>query len=387
MGHRPKRLTVFSQDTGQTQVMVPVLQRLADRPDEVALDIIGHRHAVPVWKDSGLPFRDAAAVLPAPVTREAARTYLRASAPDLVMTGATHPWDVTGDPSTLNVLLAAKEEGTRTLALLDHWQGLDRFGDEAGRGDAYAPAFLGVMDHWTRNQLAVSLPDTRIEVVGHPHLERVWLRSAEVGREGRRARCRETYGIAGDECLWVVVSQLLVERDDPGRRVTLLETVAESRRFADWIGSLAADFQRLTGRRVRLVVRRHDKEPRPVGAEALTSHRLATSTTVEVLLAADLLIGWDSMMLIEGAICGVPVLCLRHEAERYRRVDMERLGLRAWDPDRDAVLAGLVAGAFRHRPSEGMDPLLSVVRNAGDRAGALVRAALSDTPAAALDEL
>lgn len=368
---------VFTQDTGQTQVMVPVLQGLAAWPDEFHLDIVGHRHAIAVWKDSGLRFRVAAEVMPIPVSLEAARAYLRATGPDLVVTGATHPRDVTGDRSNLNVLLAAKLERCPTTALLDHWQGLDRFVDASRDGGAYAPDYLGVMDEWVREQLAPTLPVTQIEVVGHPHLEQIWLRARDPGYSMRRAQCRQAHGVAADETVWIVVSQLLVDREDSSKRVSLLDTQIGSVDYAAWIASLAGEFQCRTGRRVRLVFRLHCKEPRRIVFDLPREDPLATAPTSEALMAADLLIGWDSMMLLEGRVAGVGVLCLQHQPRLYQRVDMERIGVGTWFEEVDGILHWLCAGAYEWQPPKVTDQLFPVINRSGSRAEGLFRTALA----------
>jgi len=376
MAGRQSRIVVFVQDTGHARVLTPVLQRLAGEPNSFDVQILGHREAVPAFSEAGLTFRDAATVFDVPLADDRARAYLDKVKPDLVMTGPTHPHTVTGDLSALRLLRAAKQSGRRTLVILDHWQGLDRFAEDGAGRDAYAPAYLGVMDEWTREQLQPTLRTTHIEVVGHPYLERIRQQGMSKDRAALRVQCRARYGIPPGEIVWVLVSQVLIGRDDPRLRKSVLDLSCGTQGLSEGIRELASAHAKRNGRRVRVVCRPHPKERAVLPVPANPERALALASSEETLLLADLLIGWDSMMLFEGFFAGVPVLTLSFLSEQYARVDLERLEIgghcKTWEDVRQCI-----EGLNGTRPAPQVhDRYKEIVVGATDRAERLVRRAL-----------
>ena len=369
MGCKVFRIVAFAQHTGQTQVLAPVLQRLNQEPDRFHLTTMGHRHAIPVFSRHQLPFRETAEVFGhVPITYQEAREYLSNTAPDLVCVGTSHPRDILGDMSTLNMLHAAESLGIPTFGLLDHWQGLDRFDNPDN-----APNYLGVMDSNLLKRFSSRLPNTQVEVTGHPHLEGIWREATASVFAEKRLRAREIFGFDPEAAIWFIVSQILVDRADPDRRVSFLQPEIEGRDLLETIRQFAESHRARTGRPVEVVCRIHPKEPfRDV-------KNLNQLTPSQVLKLADLLIGWDSMLLIEGYFSGIPVLSLPHAVDRFRWVDLHELGVAACFSKLDAVENWLVENARGWTvPSVPEGKHAEIILNATERAWKLLGRALTD---------
>jgi len=144
-----------------------------------------------------------------------------------------------------------------------------------------------------------------------------------------------------------------------------------------WMETKALDFERATGWKIRLVVRRHPKETSAPRSVRVRDERLAAATVEDLLLGADLFVGWDSMMLVEGWVAGVPAVSLVHCGEEFQAVDLRRIGLKTRFEQPAAFAAWLTAGYLetlgaRRVPER--SPLF--VHGATDRAERLLRSAL-----------
>jgi hypothetical protein len=247
-----------------------------------------------------------------------ARVWLRVQRPRLLVCGASgrRP-DYTG----VNLTLAARSVGLPVLSFLDHWKGWDRF---AGRNDParFLPDSLGVPDSASLDHLVgLGLDRRRLFVAGHP-----WLAS----RAGRpldsrvRKRIRIQLGIAPDEPVVVLISQPL-----PGRKGrTLLHVRVKG---GTLLPDLVAEALKTTVGQGVLVLRPHPREGRSFQSRTRkhpVRRIVYREADPEPLLAgADLVIGLDSMFLVEGALRGVPALSLGNSVPGYQNSCFFGLGL------------------------------------------------------------
>ncbi|CAA7618674.1 hypothetical protein [Magnetospirillum sp. UT-4] len=184
----------------------------------------------------------------------------------------------------------AAERGMPSLALLDAWTNLDiRFDDGP-------PDCIGAIDHGQRAEL-VSRPwcDCRVSVTGQAHLQAV-----AAGLASRRT------GRRNQPPLLVYFSEP-VSLDYPGAASPGYDQVSVLRAVAAALPPC------------RLVVRPHPRDDVEAWRAALPPGVELGGDTETLLAEADAVVGMHTMVLIEAALGGIPVLAV--QPGRTRRIN------------------------------------------------------------------
>lgn len=318
----------YGQDLGGVRVLLPVLRRLNHSP-LFTLEVFGSRQAAEVFQAGCVACTTLESLRQRlPLSRQAARRFVQAQAPAIFLTGTSHY----GDPTNAHLLRACRDLGVRTVALLDHWKNLDRFGELTEDGFAFAPDILGVMDEKAKRALQdLGFDSERLALVGHPYLEDIykakkqWLSSRRSQELKRRAGipphvlmilcCSEMLHAHGPSDVCGAGCRPLFEVEDRGR--TLLQRVQQ-------VGQM---LQQRTGRSCVVAFRPHPFEAsRPGGvwpaSLAVLDQRVCSD--VEAVAAADMVVGVSSMPLLQASVLGKPVaslllLCLDKQHRRRPR--------------------------------------------------------------------
>lgn len=294
----------FAQDVGSAQFLAPLARALDAQGQSPR--VFARLGGEPAFGREGVPCTRLEAG-PSGLTLRQARSWLREQVPDLLVCGTS---GVKPDRTAVNLVLAARGLGVPSLGFLDHWKGWDRFAGK-GRPDLYLPDRLGVPDAAARDCLmGRGLPGERLFVTGHP-----WLAErADRPRDPElRARVRRRLGAAPDEPVLVLVSQPL-----PGRTGSLLR-VRDGRRPLPRVAIQVLEKARGRG---LVVLRPHPREAERLAPQLAAWQEAGPGAPVrcrvdaaalpeELLCAADLLLGGDSLFLVEASLRGVPTLALR----------------------------------------------------------------------------
>lgn len=380
----PVRLVAYGQDLGCVRVLLPVLRWLR-RDRSFTLRVFGSDQATQVFREGLVPCTNLpAAGYRLPLTQEAARRFVRAQAPTVFLAGASHY----RDPTNARLLSACRRLGVPTVALLDHWKNLDRFGERTADGFALAPDILGVMDEPTRAALEkLGFEPGRLALVGHPYLEGIYRARRHWCSRRRAERLKRLVGVPPGALLILCCSEMLHAHGpsapcQAGCR-PLFEAKDRGRTLLDRVEQVARRLQRGTGHPCVVALRPHPFEAIRAGyvqptAVPLMDQRICSD--VEAVAAADLVIGVSAMPLIQAAVLGKPVASLRLSAIPVRRsrraaaVPWERDGavsaVRGWsalERMAEAVIRG------RWRPVAPAPSTLAVVRDAAGRAVRLIR--------------
>lgn len=193
---------------------------------------------------------------------------------------------------------AARGRSIPTVAVLDHWSRYkERFTEEVAFDRL--PDLIAVMDESARSRMAtLGCPIERLVVTGQPAFDELL-----EGGVGDRAGARQKWGLSGDGRTVLFVSEPLVKDMAPRPLFTehaVLELLLQA----------VADMP------VRVVVRPHPRESREVVAVAVAaSTRDAVLdpglANAMALAGADTVVGISSILLLEAALAGLPVLSIQ----------------------------------------------------------------------------
>jgi hypothetical protein len=220
------------------------------------------------------------------------------------------------NPDSLGLALidAARARGLPSAAFVDA-----RVNAEyrlRGRGDrplAHAPDWLMAPDAWTRDAFVqLGFPAERIEVCGHPRYDHVLHMRRQWGPAGHALMRARHFPDAGERAIWVFVSEGrprfgVVAEPDP--RDYLFQGRGTRRRNAVILEEVL-DARKNRSPRPYFVYRAHPTED----AADWTPYRNEFDRTsraepaLEVVYAAERVIGMTSTLLLEAALLGMPTL-------------------------------------------------------------------------------
>lgn len=283
-----------------------------------------------------------------------ARGLLRKRTPRLILVGTSANPDSFG----FDLITEARDSGIMTIGVVDAFGNADcRFRGRTKSALSYAPDMLAVADHWTRDAyISLGYPTERIVVCGHPHYDRVLEAAERFGRGERQALRRAAFPSNHEDAPVVIFGAEPSTGLNPGKyvrsadytltgrgtRVNRTEIVLEE--FLDAVAELSP--------RPYLVLRLHPKNTREellvfTGAFHQVSEK---SPSLELLYAADLIVGMTSMLLQEAAIMGRPTLSIVPRAAERQSLPMVRTNIIPCVSTRDdlrAILPELLAGSHK----------------------------------------
>ena len=282
-------ILALAGDAGGARALLPVIRQLMAMP-EVRVDCYAYAAATALWSSEGL--------------RASPPERIRLDGVDCVMLGTTvgpEQWEV-------EIIRRARAARLKTVSFVDAWLHYhERF--TARDGTEHWPDVIAVIDGDTKAEMrAEGFPLPRIVVTGHPSFDGL----AAYGDAGRRAKARQALrewaGCQGGEPCVVYVSQPLSQlcpRDVLGfHESEALEGTVEA-------------LERLLARRrtkATLVIKSH---PREAGASfelwgerrSLRVQRCLDSwDRLDLVVGADLIVGMNSMLLMEACVLGRPVV-------------------------------------------------------------------------------
>jgi hypothetical protein len=331
-------IVVVTGDPGGANALAPVVSRLRDE-GRVDLHSLVYREARSVWTKRALPFEAL------PESREGfdPASALRERGAQLLLTGTSYnpvEWEK-------RFILAARSLGLPSIALVDAWVNYRlRFSDDHGRL-AFVPDLVAVMDEAARAEaIAEGLDAHRLVVTGRFTPE-------------RRAQIRRDLGVPPDGRLVMFASQPIA---------LLLGTDASNPLFPGYtertvLGGLAKALESIARRHpapLTLAVRPHVREnaaelrlPEARGVRAVLA---AAVDSRELALAADLVTGMSSVVLMETALLGRPTVSLQPGLRLRDTLPSNRTGLttpvyRAEDVEATIEAAMFGPGSARPNPT------------------------------------
>ncbi|MEI8037284.1 MAG: hypothetical protein WCJ14_02735 [Verrucomicrobiota bacterium] len=362
---KPFAICATAGDPGGAAAVAPVLELLAHNP-VVNLIACPYNEAMTLWQNRGIPCQ-AAGIL----SVQDFRALMRSEQVDLLLTGTS----VNSRNCEHQALQAAREMGIPSLAVLDYWANYAlRFSSSANLLD-FLPDRIAVMDPQAKSEaIADGIPAGRLVVTGQPAFDSL----ADCRRmfdDGQRARLREAHGIAGDDLMVFFPSQPTsvfcgvdasnplylgyTEQEVAGSLITALEAIAKARQCS-----------------ITLVTRPH---PREDGAwlERLHGKHIRIQparqgTARELCMAADLVVGMDTVLLVEACYLQSFVLSIQPNLIGKDTVPTNRLGASTGIYHPQAVQPALERLLFDPTTRRTVSQHLATMAGPGTRAAAAV---------------
>jgi|GEM_PF-2188966 len=344
-------VVVYGQDLGGVRVLLPVVQRLV-RDGGFRVRVVGTDQAAEVFRSAGIRCQTLRSYdHPLPLSDAAALRVLKSLAPNLFLGGASYY----GDPTNARLLTACRKLSVPTVALLDHWKNLDRFGGPKTQGFAFAPDVLGVPDDVIKSELQeLGLSGSRIALVGHPYLQEIHAARRRILSSAGNRALRRRAGLADGAFLVLCCSEML-HAHGPSSSCTprcraLFEVQDHGMSLLDQVCEVVSDVETRAQRPCVVALRPHPFEmSRPSRSFASSvlrmDHRVCSD--VEAVAAADMVLGISSMPLIQAYVLGKPVVSLQVPSVVRRRQAYSSRAAWAWDSEQTFTSVHCVADLKR----------------------------------------
>ena len=314
------RILIHVEDPGAANAVMPLLAPLNGRDVEPVL--LANGLARGILEARGLT------CLPADVGPEEALTRIH---PQLILTGTAESPDSPG----LRLLDLARQHDTESVSIVDALcnAGL-RF---KGRGSAplgHAPDWVLVPDDETALEFQLlGFPEARIVACGNPHFDHIRQERARLTVVGRKeARRRLFPGLDADRTVLVFVSEsfhcMRVQDAALLAEYTLPVRSALASRTQIVLDAVLRAVQKLKNRPY-MVLRPHPKDKLDTLAEQIPAfdHVAAEGGSLELVHAADLIVGMTSMVLVEAALIGRTTLSVVPRPVEKLSLQTSRLGV------------------------------------------------------------
>lgn len=296
-------IVVVCGDPGGANAVAPVIELLRTE-NFLSVHALAYRQAHTLWAERGLEHEE----IPNSATQEYIVRQLRQCNANLVLTGTS----VNSLEFEKQFIASARVLHIPSISVLDFWSNYAlRFCDEAG-SLSYLPDQIAVMDSLARDEMmAAGITGSSITITGHPALD-----GLEAYRHGftheQRDAVRQNLGIALDEWLVVYASQppTFSEQDNaiPPPWLDRIRTVTAL------LGALAT-LSKEKGKSATLLIRPHPRESGDIYCGlAHDSVRILVSGaggSRDLALSADLVVGINTMFLVEARHLGCPALSIR----------------------------------------------------------------------------
>jgi hypothetical protein len=281
------------------------------------------------------------------------------------------------DSPALSLVDHARRAGIASVGLVDGPSNADhRFRGRSGRPLGHAPDWIVVADEAVRRRFVeLGAASERVLVGGHPRYDAVLALGEAMARADRAALCRRHFADAGPgEKVVVFLAELsdgvnphLYHRmpsyslhgrgDHDGRTEIVLEEVLDA------LGTIAP--------RPRLVLRLHPKNARrefEAWADEIDGFSAGgpSDALLEMLYAADLVVGLSTILLMEAALAGCRTLSVLPRQEETEWLPAIALGLTPCVTDRAGLRAALQSALAENSPAL-PDPAVCVPPGAVER--------------------
>lgn len=304
-------IVAVAGDPGGARALAPVIARLLLSGD-VDVVALAYLHARSVWAERDIAFSELASDGSLDVEAELVRTR-----PSIVVTATS----VNSIDLETQFVAAAARLGIPSVSVLDFWANYrQRFIDT--KGNLVLPDRIAIMDEASRAEMvALGFPPATLKVTGQPALEEIGLEARTIS-EAEQHSTRAAAGVPGTGQLVLFVSQPLAggPTDWGYSELTVIP---------DLIAALA-NIGRKRGERLELLIRPHPKETPSRWATPDSDTLGVTVSTVgdrlRVAMAADLVVGMTSVLLVEACLLGCVVVSLQPGLRGTDSLPTNRLG-------------------------------------------------------------
>lgn len=292
-------------DPGGASAVAPVIEMLhADK--QVNVRALAYGQAGPLWKKRGLQYEE----IPEDITLKDIADLLVSRNTSLLLTGTSFN-SIDLEKKFIKV---ARQTGLSSLAVLDFWSNYSqRFSDENGQL-VFLPDWIAVMDEMARDEMMEeSIPSKRLVITGQPAFDNLAL-CRSLFTADRRNIIRD--GLVGQPhgLLVLFASQPFSE----------LYGIDQSNQpgpgFDEWqvLEILISALEEIAGqnnRNIALAIRPHPRERGEnfvqVKSRVIDIVVVEDVESRELVMAADLVVGMNSVLLVEACFLGCITVSLQ----------------------------------------------------------------------------
>lgn len=282
------RIAFIARQAGSAAAFIPLIQELSAQNSHIYLTLFALEQAAPIWLNAGLNphlvinFADA-------------QKDLIAANPQILITGTSF-----AAAEDCQFWRWARQAGIPALAFIDHWTNYpQRFSSAPDAPFDCVADWLAVIDHRMYQGLcAAGAPKARIIILGHPGWDQL---SEWRGRSNPRLKKQ----LAGERILILFISEPIADFYGASWGYSEIDALFLLR------NALAA-----LDRQYTIVVKPHPRQNLqsivlPDDIIDSVQIRISTADKIELLTAADVITGINSMLLHEATLIGRPVISLR----------------------------------------------------------------------------
>lgn len=316
-----KKIIAFAREPGGADTIAPVVKQLIQR-DDVEVELFSKDYAGARFTAAGLDFVDIGWGEQCKLERKV-RELVLAQQPDGLLTAASsRPTD---DMTEKYFWKVGGDCGIPSVAVLDQWQNYAmRFsGPTEAERLRYLPTCIAVMDEDVRrDMISEGIPEDRICVTGHPRFAAL----KEYQNQCIRKKAREKLARLGVD----KTRQIIVFVSEPARRFFAVE---EGYDEAETLNALLEVCEKNSKHgQLEVVLKYHPRNIeedflRVFNQGQIPLHVIRNEIEPwEVLIAADLVVGMISILLVDSVLLGVPTLSVQLGSKKVGRCLPERDG-------------------------------------------------------------
>jgi glycosyltransferase involved in cell wall biosynthesis len=305
------RILAAAHDTGGARVLVPVLKDLWKRG--VALRVYASGPAYDVLTAEGL----VPGLVKTGDVSDTLRRDLASWPPNLLLVGTSH-----GQSLEDQFVVEARQRNVPSVGILDSWMLYDeRFSDGTDPW-AFLPDTMIVMDEVAKKEMVqLGAPVDRLLPLGQPQMDQIPGRAMTDDQKGR---LRRDLGVEKGHLVLFLsqdMSNFYGGRDPCRERIGYTEQEV----FQDLEKALS-DIASHRGESIHLVVKLHPREA--VGKYTGSSATVFKDRDpYELMLSADLVVGMDTILLLEAGLMGCPTLSYQPGRKGTETLVTNRLGM------------------------------------------------------------
>lgn len=322
-----KKILFLARDPGGANAIAPIILSLQQRFSVV---VIAKEYAKDVFEKADIVYE----LFKGEISKKKVEEMLKMIAPELIVTGTS-----ADDFLEKYVWLTARKLGIKTIAILDQWINYGiRFSEyslcdiekfEADHKVTYLPDYLCVMDEAAKyRSRADGIPEGIIRITGQPYLE-MFKKELLGVNEDRIREIRNLYGIKGKDKLVIFASEDISKTydDDLDNPYWGYNEKTIFPKVIDVIKRIE-----LLDQKIHIVMRPHPKEEfgywerylKENGCNFVIDNSLESK---EVIAAADMIIGMQSMFLLEAVLAEKPVISVQIGLKRKNPLILCELGV------------------------------------------------------------
>lgn len=318
------RILVAAHDAGGSNAVAPVLKELATR--RMPLSIFADGPAYELLSTQALDVQRLE------LEEAGARVGLLFDScrPRLLLVGNS-----CGPSLEDRFVVEARKRKVPSVGILDSWLLYDRKFSDGTDPWAFLPDTLIVMDAIAKNDMVgLGAPQERLLPLGQPQFDQLQIRAKAFG-EAAKQTVRASLGVPGQETLVLFLSQDM-ERFYGGREAALDSLGYTEYMVLDLLKERLSRLAARHGRIFHLVIKLHPRDDvlkyRGYGLSVVRN-----ADPYSLMLSSDLVVGMDSILLIEGGLMGCPTLSLQPSRKGPDTLVTNRLGFGQYCYETDEV--------------------------------------------------